>query len=124
MLATLGVDALISHHQTLDRHAAQKVRLDDFVHVLSSHAAIPDRIGIDHQVGSMLALVEASGFVGAKAMPKSALSQLLLECLLQCSIAFRVAAAAGTGGIALVGTDKDMFFVLGHRAILEESGAP
>src|SRR5438270_9060459 len=105
MLATLGVDALISHHQTLDRHAAQEVRFDDFVHVLSPHAAIPDRVGIDHQVGSMLALVEASGLVSAKAVLKSALRQLLLECLLQRSIAFRVAAAAGTGGIAPVGAD-------------------
>src|SRR5205807_2719690 len=120
VLTNFGIDAIVLEHQPRDRCVTQKMRLYDLVEVLGLHAAIPNCVGINHHIGAVLALIKAARLVGAKAMSQSALGKFLFKSFLQRGIALRIAAAARAGGIALVGTYKDMFLVLRHGTILEE----
>lgn len=65
MLACWRIDAVISQPQSLYRNAPGDVRFDDLSYVLRANAAIPDLVGIHHDVRTMLALVQTSGLVGA-----------------------------------------------------------
>jgi len=82
VLAIGGVDAGIRQHQALDGFAANYVRVDDLVHIGGSYATIPDGIGIDDKVGSVLALVKAAGLVRAHFPLQATLGQFLLKKLL------------------------------------------
>src|SRR5580698_960286 len=64
VLATLGVDAGVFHHQSLDGFAADNVSIDNLFHVGQLHPAIPDGVGINDHVRTVLALVETAGLVG------------------------------------------------------------
>ena len=72
--------------------------------------AIPDRVGINDDGGTMLALVEASRHVGAHAFLQSAQGQFLLELKLQLSLRLGIAAAARMARITLVAADEQMPF--------------
>jgi hypothetical protein len=48
MLTGCGVQAFIPKPQSLNGLAAENVRLDDFINVGKSDAAIPNRLGINH----------------------------------------------------------------------------
>ncbi len=63
MLATGGVEAMIRRDQPLDRLSANDVRFDDFVNIVRCDPSVPDRIWIDHNVGTMFALIEAPGLI-------------------------------------------------------------
>ena len=65
MRATLGIEACIGQPKALDRASVDQVLADDLLNVLRVNEAVPDGIGIDHDDGSMLALVEASELIGA-----------------------------------------------------------
>jgi len=60
MLACRSVQAFIFQSEPLHRPAAHNVRLHYFVHISQGHASVPNRLGIDDQIGPMLALIEAS----------------------------------------------------------------
>ena len=90
------------------------MRLDDLVDICRRDAAIPHRIGIDDDVGAMLALVEASGLVGAHCPFHSPLCQLDLEDALQFSCAGGITAAARVIGRPLVATNEDMLYEFRH----------
>lgn len=63
MLTTSGVEAMICSHQPLDRFSANDVGFDDFVNIVGCYASIPDRVWIDHNVGTMFALIETTGLI-------------------------------------------------------------
>ena len=65
VFAALRVDALWAHEQALDWLSSHDVGVDDLIHVIERDSPVPDGFGIDDQVGAVLALVEASGLVGA-----------------------------------------------------------
>lgn len=82
MLTTLGVDARVLHYQPLNGFAADDVSIDNLIHIFGLHPAIPDSIGIHHQIRTMLALVEAARLVGSDFAFQTTFRQLLLEELL------------------------------------------
>lgn len=55
-----GVQAIICHEQALYRSAVDDVRLDDFVDIGGGDASVPDRVWVDDDGRTVLALVEAS----------------------------------------------------------------
>jgi hypothetical protein len=109
-----GVDAGVGQQKSLYRLASQDVGLDDLVHVSELHSPVPHAIGINHEVGAMFTLVEAAGLVGAYAVLKSTLSQLLLEGPLQFTLSVAIAGAARVAIGALVDANKNVFFEFRH----------
>jgi len=114
VLAIGSVDAGIGQHQALDGFAANYVRVDDLVHIGGRYAAIPDGIGIDDQVGSVLALVKAAGLVRAHFPLQATLGQFLLKKLLEAGCSAGITAAAGMSHWPLIAADKDVFLKLRH----------
>ena len=55
----------IRNDQAFDRLAAYNVRIDDFVDICGSHAAVPNGVGIHHDRGADFTLLQASGFICA-----------------------------------------------------------
>ena len=55
----------IGDDQALDGTSADNVRIDNFIDVRGSNAAIPNAVRIYDHRGTNLALIEASRFVGA-----------------------------------------------------------
>lgn len=91
------------------RPAARKVFLEDGVGVGRLHTAIPHRLGVDHHVRAVAALVQAAGAVDAHQGTKSCFGDALLQPLEQ---AFRVAIE---GAIGAVGADEYVFLVVCQR---------
>src|SRR5690349_15228222 len=90
------------------------MRINDLVKVGGAHPAVPHRVRVDNDIGAVLALVEASGLVGAKAVLQPVRLESLFELLLQITLAAGIAASARTRSIALIGADEDMFFKFRH----------
>ncbi len=63
--AALRIQARIGDDQALDRLVSEDVGLDDFVDIAGMHAAVPHGVRIDDDGGPVLALLQASGLVGA-----------------------------------------------------------
>jgi hypothetical protein len=114
MFAGLGIQAGIRHAKPLDRFAAHDVRFDNFIHIGFGDEPIPHRFGINDEVRSVLALVEAAGLVGPYAALEAALRQFLLEEFLQAAFGGWVAAPARMAHRTLVAADEDMFFEFWH----------
>ena len=68
MRAGFGVDARVGEAKALDGATGEEVLLDNFSSVLRLDEAIPDRFGIDHHGGAVLALIQAQGLVDADAI--------------------------------------------------------
>ena len=65
--------------EALDGPSLENVLGHNFVDMIGRDAAVPDFIGVNDDVWSVLALVEASGLVGAYLSFESARRQLFLE---------------------------------------------
>jgi len=79
MFACWRVDTIVGQHQALDWLAACYVRLDDFVDIGLGDVPIPDRLGINHDIRAMFALIETAGLVGSHFAFEAALRKLLFE---------------------------------------------
>ena len=79
MRAGLDVQTRIRNQQALDRLVADDVRFDDGIHIGFSNAAVPNSIGIDHDIGAVLTLIKAARLIRADLTFQSALGQLDLE---------------------------------------------
>ena len=88
--------------------------IDDLIDVGFGDVTIPDGVGIDHDVWSVLALIEAAGLIGANSSFQVALGQFLLEQFLQIGFGGGIAASAGMAGRSLVSANKDMFLEFRH----------
>ena len=69
----MRVQAVVCEAEAFYRLSRFDVGRDDLVDVGFGDVAVPDGFGIDDYVGAVLALVEASGLVGADAAFESAL---------------------------------------------------
>ena len=91
-----------------------KVLGDNFIHIFKVNEAIPDGLRIDHDHWAMLALIEASGLVGANNMLQSGILDGVLER------AFELFAALGKTAwtrcllVALVGADENVMLKFRH----------
>ena len=83
MLTAFSVEARFGELKPLHGFSPDDVRLDDFIHIGFADVPIPDCVRIDHDVWSMLALIEAARLIGANLALQAALRKLLFEQLLQ-----------------------------------------
>ncbi len=60
-----GIEAGVGDLQPLHRFAVEDVRLDDLVDIGQGDMSVPNGFWIDDDGRPVLALIEASGFVGA-----------------------------------------------------------
>jgi hypothetical protein len=113
--APLGVEAGVGEQQPLDRAAVEEMLVDDLRHISNVDKAIPDSVGIDHDDGPMLALVEAAKLV----RPDLALQTGVLDGVLERALEFRAvfAGAAWPEGVffPLVGADEKVVLKLRQR---------
>lgn len=116
MRAAGTIQALVGQQQALNGLSVHDVGLDDFVDIVRGNAAVPNLIGINDDGRTVLALVEASGHVGAHAFLEAAEGKFLLEEELELSLAGGIAAAAGMASLALIAADEEMLFELGHES--------
>lgn len=114
MLTCFRVEAVFGETQALDGPPFDDVRLHNLLDIGFADMSIPDRFGINHNVRSVLALVEASGLIGAHAAFQPMLGEFLLEDLLQPRFRSRIAASPRMARGALVSANEDMSFELGH----------
>lgn len=115
MRAALSIEAGVRDSQAFDRMSADNVGGDNFVHICGLYAAVPDFVRIDDNRGSMFALLEASGLVGANLIAAdSVLGQFLLEDLRQFASAIWVARPTMMFRRSLVLADKDVLLELRH----------
>ena len=113
MLA-VRVQTRIWNDQPLHQLSTQDVRVDDLVNIGQGHMPVPDSIRINHDVGTVLALVEASSLVGTNFSFQSVRRQFLLEGQLQLRMARGVATASRMPRRALISADKDVPLKLRH----------
>ena len=114
MRAALRIQARIRNDQALDRAVADDMGFDDLVHICLCDSAVPDCVGIYHDVGPVFALVETAGLIRAYSPFDASLRQLNFECALKVGFAGRIAATARIRHWPLVATDEDMFLELWH----------
>src|SRR5581483_3775407 len=117
------VDAGIGKHQPGNWAATHDVLFDDLIHVSRSDTTVPDGLGIDDDVGPVLALVKAACLVGTNAPAQTALGQLALKQLLQLGAAGRIAAAARMTIRPLIAADKNVVGELWHGRERGQSSA-
>jgi hypothetical protein len=63
-----GIQAGIGDQQALYWFSADDVGSDDFLNVVLRYVAVPDCFRIDDDRWPMLALIEASGFIGSNSI--------------------------------------------------------
>jgi hypothetical protein len=116
--AGLGVDALVGETEALDGAAGDEMLFDDGGGIFGLDVAIPDRLGVDDDGGTVLALIEAEGFVDAHASGETGVLGELREASVQVALTVGGAGwARGIGG-ADVMTDEDVAFERGQTKIL------
>jgi hypothetical protein len=106
--AALGVQAGSREAEALDGTAMQKVLDDNFIHIFELHKAVPDGLGIDHDDGAVLALIEAAGLVGTDEMLEARIFDGVLERGFELFAAAGKAAWAGRVLVTLVGANKEV----------------
>ena len=106
--ALLGIEAGIGEAEALDGAVVEEVLGDDLVDVFEVDEAVPDGLGIDDDDGAVLALVEATGFVGADVVLEAGFFDSVLEGWLELLAAAGKATGTGGGFVTLVGTDEDV----------------
>lgn len=109
-----GIEAGAGEPQPLDGAAMDEMLGDNFVHIFKPDEAVPDSLGIDHDRRAMLALVEATGLVGADEVLEAGIFDGVLEGGFELLAASGKTAWAGRGFIALVGADEDMVLKFRH----------
>jgi hypothetical protein len=94
LVLAAGVETGVRQAQALDRYVVHDVRLYNFVDVLHSHVAVPNTVGIDDDVWSMLALVQTACLIRAYRPLESTLGKHLFEALVQSSFLRRITTAS------------------------------
>lgn len=110
MRTGFGVDAGVGDAETLDGAAVHQMLFDDFGRVFRLHAAVPDRLRVDHNGRPMFALIETKRFVDSDVGQAGSLAQLLE---LRENFVLSIGGAGGTGCSlgANIMTDEDMMIV-------------
>jgi hypothetical protein len=111
-----GIQDGVGNDEALDRAAAYDVRFDNFVDVFRFDASVPDCLGVNHDRRAQLALIQATGFVGADIF-QSALRQFGLEEALQFALACWIATAARVAFFPLIHANKNVLVEFGHDLV-------
>jgi hypothetical protein len=118
MRTASSVDARVSEAKPFDRHATDQMTLDDLGDVGFRDAAVPHGVGIHDDRRTVLALIEAAGFIGAHAPLQLAIDEGLFESLLQPVAGVGIARAARVAGLTLVVADEDVSLEWGHAGLV------
>lgn len=110
MRAVFRVKTGAGKPKALHGTAMNEVLGDDFIKIFKMDEAIPDGLGVDHDDGAVLALVEAGGLVGADLMLESGVLDGVLEGGFELFTALRETAWPRRRLVALVGADEDVVF--------------
>jgi hypothetical protein len=113
--AVVGVDAGVGKAEALDGAAVEEVLLNDFFGVVGIGETVPDGFGVDDEDGTVLALIEATGFVDTDAVLEASRFDGILEGAAEFLAVFVAAAGAGGGIVSLVEADKNVMFEDWHR---------
>jgi len=113
-----GIQAGVGQHQALDGFAADYVGFDDFIDIGFGDVSVPDRIGINHDVRAVLALVETASLVGPYPALEAAFRQLLLKEFLQLALPAGVAASPWISRRPLVAAYENVSLEFRHEPIL------
>jgi hypothetical protein len=100
--------------QSFDRLAENKVLLDNLRYILRPHESIPDLLGINHNGGAMLALVQAPGRIGADLHCEAGVRDLPLKKFLQFTVSLRRTRASGASLLSPVGANEYVSFKVGQ----------
>lgn len=122
MRARFRVQAFIGETEAVDWLSVDDVGFDNFVDIGLSDVSVPDCFRIDDQIRAVLALIEASGLVGADASLETAGGEFLLKQFLQARFCFRIAASARMARRALVAANEYVVLELGHQATVTSAG--
>jgi hypothetical protein len=110
----LRIEAGSRQAKPLDRPPVQKMLVDDLVHIFEFDEAVPNRLGIDDNDGTMLALVETARLVGAYQVLQPRILDGVLKGGFEFLAALRQATGTGCVLIALVGADEEMMLKFRH----------
>ena len=122
MRAVLRVEAGVGKAQALDGTVVEEMFGDDLLDVTRVDVAVPDGLGIDHDDGAVLALIEAAGLVGADVVLEAGFLDGVLEGRFELLAAVRKATGTGGGFVALVGADEDVmveFWQIGNSLSMD-----
>ena len=110
MRATLRIQALICNPQPFHRPPAHQVLRHNLFRILRLHMPVPNRFGIHNHGGSVLALVQAAGFIDSHPAAQPGLFRELLQPRMQ--LAFSIGRARGPRRVRGAGivADKDVMF--------------
>jgi hypothetical protein len=122
MLATGRVYAGFAQHQALNRFASNNVRVDDFIHIGGRDSTVPDGFRINHQVRTMLALVQAARLIRPDSSLQPAFRQFLFKQFLQLRFPLRIAAASRMTRRPLIPANENVLFELGHENNVQDGG--
>ena len=117
MIACWRIDAVISQPQSFYWNAASDVRFDDLGYVLKANAAIPNLIRINHNIRSMLALIQTSSFIGANCGLEAARGDGIFKRPVQLTCCGRIAARPSASRLPPIGANEDMVLVLCHQCL-------
>ena len=120
----VGVDAGVGKAEALDGTAVEEVLLDDLFGVVGIGETVPDGFGIDDEDGTVLALIEATGFVDADTVLEARGFDGILEGAAEFLAVFVAAAGAGSRIVALVEANKEVMFKDWHRKDWMQDGVP
>lgn len=115
MRTGLGVQALVCNAKAFDRSASDKMFADNLGGVFQAHVAVPDGIWVDHDRGTVLALIETPGLVYPDATSEAGCPGEILQFSVQFAFAVSSAAGARRAFRADVVTDEDMAFKNGQE---------
>lgn len=120
MFTDRGIQAPVFQAESFHRTSSHDVGFNDLVDITQRDSSIPDGFGIDHNVGPMLALIEAACVIGANPALQSALGELLLESRAQFGTSARIAAAAGMALGAHIAANENVAFEFRHGSMVQE----
>ena len=95
------------------------MRIYDFIYIRQRHSAVPNCFGINHQVRTMFALVQASRLVCANSSFQASLCQVLFEQFLQLCPAHWIAASARMPRRTYVSADEDVALKFRHGTMVQ-----
>jgi hypothetical protein len=79
MFAGGSVEAGVGQHEAPHRFAPEDMRLNDLLDIGLGDVPIPHRLRVNHNVGTVLALVETARLVGTHFAFEAVFRQFLLE---------------------------------------------
>jgi hypothetical protein len=118
MRAALGINACVRQPQPLHGSPVHQVFLHNFRSIFGLHMPIPDCLGIHHDSGAVLALIQATGLVDAHRAPQPRGLGQLLELRMQFAFTVRSARGARRAFRTGIMADENVAFEQGQSMLL------